>query len=408
MISKDSKFYIKAKQMLDEYVAAGGDVNDLGIGNEIYKYIKAAKVKDKSGKRMTVEAKFEFLEHPRACGRSMDVKQQLIDEATSYRQAGNSFHTVRKKLPFYPKLQSYSKKLRLQGINLSHDQIMKRLGFKEYSDIYYRCMGLFELSKYRDENGFVDGYRKNETLKAYVSAIAEYLNIPYYLVVTLVADENIQKCHIATEYVSQVKSQLQQFYLQHGSLKGLKTKNKKLYYQFDNLMKYYADGDDGLLTKEDWLVAFELGGLDNSFRPSTKADIDIISIMEAIKRKFGERVITANDVRGDYYKVVIKASRLGIPIQELFRNYGINYKGNNVDRLSRMQVTQIPYLIEMRKFRDNLLEANGYTKENGYCEEELFEARVKACKLAYDKYKDKMFNFTIDEVEDLKNKKLDL
>ena len=45
--------------------------------------------------------------------------------------------------------------------------------------------------------------------------------------------------------------------------------------------------------------------------------------------------------------------------------------------------------------------------ENGYCKEEIFEAKVTACKQAYDKFKDKMFNFEIDETNNLEDKGLD-
>ena len=82
----------------------------------------------------------------------------------------------------------------------------------------------------------------------------------------------------------------------------------------------------------------------------------------------------------------------------------LNYKGISIDRLSSMQVTEIPYLEEMKQVRDMWLQAKGYTKENGYCEEEIFEARVEACQYAYNKFKDKMFNFELSETINLEEK----
>jgi hypothetical protein len=408
MIDKNSKFYIQAKKMLDEYVAAGGNVEDLGVGDKIYKYIKDAKVKDENGEYMGVEAKFELLEHPRLGKRNKDLRQKLIKEVVSYRQSGNSFHIERKKLPFYNTLYTYSRSLKLQGITMSHDKIMKGLGFKEYSDVYYRCIDLFELSKYRDEDGFVDSYKKNEKLKAYVASLARHLEIPYYLVVTLLANENLKNCYIATEYVSYVKSALQQYYLKNGSLKGLKSNDETLYYQFDTLIKYYAD-DNGTLDREDWLEVFEINSNDSGFKKTIKETVDVSPIMSDLKRKFGDSVITAKDIDSKIYrKITVAAAKQGVPLQELFRNYGINYRGSTTDRLSRVQVTQIPYLREMREYCDKLLEVNGYTMENGCCKEEIFEARVKACKQTYNKFKDQMFNFTIDNEECVEGEKLDL
>lgn len=404
MIDKNSSFYINAKKMLDEYVSAGGNVNDLGNKDKVYVYIKNKKLKDEQGNSIDMETKFKLLGHPRARVVSKDVRQDLIDEVDKYKKAGGSFHIARKKLPFYPELNSYSRRLRNQGVELSHEQIMKGLGYKDFSDIYFRCLGIFELKNYRNENGFVDSYRKNQKLKAYIIALSEVLNLPNYLVVTLVADEKLEKCHISTEYINHVKTELQQYVKENGSLKGIRRKNKKLYYKFNTLMKYYSDGSEISLTAEDWLNIFGLDNVENRFKKSVSKPIDITPIMDELKQKFGNNVISAKNLDAKSYSEILKkAVKLGIPPKELFRNYGLNYQGNTVNRLSEIQVTKIPYLEEMRDFRDNLLKAQGFTSENGYCKEEIFEAKVAACKQAYDKFKDKMFNFEIDETENLED-----
>lgn len=398
MVNTDSKCYIKAKKMLDEFVANGGNVDDLGNKDEIYRYIKSARITDASGNSLDVEAKFELLGHPRARARCKDSRQQLVEEVDEYKRSGKSFHITRKNLPFYPRLHTYARKLQYDGISLSYDQIMKGLGYKDYSDIYFRCMGISALANYRDENGFVDSYRQDEQLKAYITGLSEYLGIPYYLVVTLLANENLENCYIATEYIAQVKAELQQFCLQNGSLKGLRTQNRRLYNKLDTLMKSYGDGNETILTRQDWMVALELDGFENGFKKSSKVEVDIKPIMHRLKQKFGDKVIGAKDIDSkDYYHIYIKSVKLGVPVKELFREYGLNYKGNTSSRLSNMKVNQIPYLNQMRTFRDRLLEAQGFTDEKRYCKEEIFEARVKACQLAYDKFKDKMFNFTSEE-----------
>lgn len=403
MIDKNSQFYIKVKSMLEEYVSNGGDVNDLGINDEIYRYIKNTRLTDDAGNYIDLETKFKLLGYPRK-PKYKDNKQELIKEINEYKKAGKSFHITRKSLPFYPRLHAYASQLKRQGVELTYEQIMKGLGHKDYSDTYFRCLGIFELKKYRDDNGFVDSYRKNEKLKAYIVSLGETLNLPYYLVVTLLADEELDKCYIDTEYINYVKTELQQYAKTNGSLKGIKNKNRSLYYKFRTVMNYYGDGGEIDLTPEDWLNIFDLGDLENNFKQPQNKEVDITSIMDKLKQKFANNVIKAKDIDRKEYRIILKKCiKLGIPIKELFRNYGLNYSGNIVNRLSTMQVAKIPYLKEMRELRDNLLQAQGITAENGYCEEEIFEAKVEACQQVYSKFKDKIFNFTIDETTNLED-----
>ncbi len=403
MIDKTSEFYITATKMLNDYVLAGGNVDDIGVHSDIYKVVKKARLKDSAGNYIDIETKFKLLGYPRKA-KSKDSKQTLINEVNAYKQAGKSFHITRKKLPFYPRLVVYAKNLKLHGVDMTYEQIMKGLGYKDYSDTYFRCLGLCDLKNYRDNNGFVDSYRKNEKLKAYIGSVGRTLNLPYYLVVTLLADEKLEKCYIDTEYINHVKVELQQFVKDNGSLKGLKSKNKKLYYKFRTMKQYYGDGSEVDLTTEDWLSIFELGDVENNFRQVKNEEIDVKDIMDKLKQKFGKSIIHSRDVDSKEYYIILKKSiNLGIPIKELFRDYGLSYNGNVTNRLSTMQVDKIPYLDEMTRLRDKLLQAQGITAENGYCKEELFEAKVEATKQAYNKFKDKMFNFTIDETNNLED-----
>lgn len=406
MIDKNSEFYIEARKMLEDYIARGGDVNDLGKKDKEYRYIKNASVRDEQGNYVDLETRFKELGFPRK-PKCKDNKQELIAEIEAHKQAGGSFHITRKKLPFYPRLHAYASALKRMGVELSYEQIMKGLGYKDYSDTYFRCIGIFELEKYRDDDGFVDSYRKNAKLKAYISALAKSLDIPYYLVVTLLADEELKTCYIDTEYINYVKTQLQQYVKVNGTLKGIKHKDKSLYYKFSMIRKYYGDGSETVLTADDWLSIFELYDVENNFRSVSNNEIDIESIMNNLKQNFGNSVIKLNNIDNKAYRIILKkAIKLGIPMKELFRNYGLNYAGNTVNRLSSIQVNEIPYLKQMRALRDNLLQAQGFVEGNGYTKEEIFEARVKACQQAYNKFKDKMFNFEVDEtviLEDVTN-----
>lgn len=390
--------------MLDDYVANGGDVNNLGAHDKIYRHIKNTKLKDKDGNYIGLETKFELLGYPRKPKYVKDNKTELIEDIKAYKNAGGSFHIRRKSLPFYARLQAYSAMLKRQGLNLTYEEIMKGLGFRDYSDTYYRCKGIFDLKKYRDNNGFVDSYRKNEKMKAYVLALAEHLELPYYLVVTLLADEKLEKCFIDTEYIKYVQTELQNYVAEHGSLKNIKVKDKSLYFKFNTLIRYYSDGSEIQLSKADWLNLFGLEGVEHDFREVKHKTDNIEDIMDLLKKNFADEQIKYSYLTpSQYYSILQKAIQLAIPVKELFRNYGLNYDGNTVDRLSKMQVSEIPYLQDMKLFIENSLKTQGISEQNGYCREEVFEAKVKACKQAYEKYKDKIYNFTTDNATNLED-----
>ena len=383
--------------MLKNYVDNGGDVQDLTKHDPVYVYIKNKKIKGDDGQYLDLETKFNWLGFPRK-PKLKDNKQELVAEIEAYKQSGDSFHVNRKKLPFYSRLYQYSRYLKKHGKNMTYEQIMKSLGYKDFSDIYYRCQGLKELPKFRDSDGYVDSYRKNNQVKGYILALADSLGLPYYLVVTLLADEKLKKCHIATEYIDYVKTELQQFVKENGTLKGLKAQKPNLYAKFRNVMRYYSDGAEMPLSTNDWLNIFELNGVENRFKEREHVVINIEPIMTKLKQKFGNSPIALKDIDNKEYELILqKAVDLGIPLKELFRSYNMSYSGNITNRLSSTQIDYIPYLDEMKKMRDDLLAKQGITEANGYCKEEVFEAKFWACKQAYNKYKNKIFNFVDEE-----------
>ena len=224
----------------------------------------------------------------------------------------------------------------------------------------------------------------------------------------MLADEKLNEIFIDVEYIEQVKTELQHYIKVNGTLKGIRRKNPKLYEKFYVLIKYCSDGVESL-SAEDWLDILELGDVENRFYKTKKNEVDVENIMTKLKQKFGNSIITLKDLDSkDYYKIRKTAARLNIPIKELFRNYELQYKGNTVNRLSSTKVTEIPYLDEMLQMRDRLLNEKGFTETNGYCKEEIFEAKVRACQQVYDHFKDKMFNFTTDINENLADEELDL
>lgn len=390
---KKSEFYNKATQMLSDYVSQGGNVENLVASDKLYQLIKNAKIYDKDGKRVDLETKFSLLGYPRKGKVVVPAKENLINSIDEYLKNGGSFHITRKNLPFFEKLNSYARNLRRKGLVVNHEQLMKDLGYKQYSDTFFKCKKLFNLKNYRDENNFVDDYKKNPTMKSYVEELALQYNIPTYLIVTLLCDEQLKKVAISVDYVSVVEKQLKEYVAKHGTLKNIKRNDSSLYERFNTLIKYYSDGSEARFTKAEWLEIFGLGDVDNGFKNNIPKDIEIDEIMFNLKEKYGTETILIKNINSkDYYKIVRKSVVMGISIAELFKTYGLVCNGIYMDRLSKVYMREIPYYNEMKTMRDDIIKKSGITVNNGYCEEEAFEQKLLACQQAYALYKDKIEN----------------
>lgn len=403
---ENTLFYAKAKKMLDDYVAAGGDVQNLSKDDQTYKYIKNLRVLDENGKMLTLEEKFEKLKHPRQKKYVSDVRQALIDQIEQYLNAGGSFHIARKKLPFYERLTTYSRSLERRGVIKTHEQIMKDdLGYLNYSDDYFRCKDLVMLQNYRDVEGYIDDYRQNKKLKTYVKDIALTYGMPYYMVVTLLCDEKQRSYKIEVDKVHYTEMLLKNHAQQYGTFVGIKRDHPQVYNAFEYLTRYYSDGSEMRFSKQEWLDMFGLGNVEHRFKDSTTKDVDLTEAVENIKRQCPNGVVIAKDVNSaDYAKFIKRAFQLGISVSELFSMYGLKHKHLESLRMARTTVKEIPYMAEMKERRDELIRKFGKTQEQGCCKEEIFEAKLKAVKQVYAEFKEKLENYLpttiVDEITD--------
>ena len=146
---EETAFYINGRRLL--VIKQKRSVNDLGVYDEAYNYIRNTRLYKEDGTLYNVEEKFGLLGYERKSRFSRDIRQELYDEISQYIAEGGSFHVERKTLPFYSKLRSYASQLRVNGKPASHEEIIRGdLGFSSYSDLYYRCIKLEEI-----ENGKV-------------------------------------------------------------------------------------------------------------------------------------------------------------------------------------------------------------------------------------------------------------
>ena len=392
----NSIFYKRGKKLLDDYVQAGGKIEDLSLQDREYKYIKNSKVFDENGNKVELERRFELLGYPRTVKKSKTVREDLILQIKEYLAKGGSFHLNRKKLPFYDKLTTYSTSLRRKGIYLTHEQIMKDdLGFKEYSEDYYRCKEILQMKEFRDDEGFVDSFRKDRKFAAYVKDLAITYKVPHYFIIVILCDEKLKKYNITVDKVRYIERSLKNHATLHGTFVGLRRNDPVLFEQFEYLTRYYSDGSEQAFSKKEWLDIFGLGDVENRFRNTSKQElIDIDDIMLKLKNSHPTGFIVAKDIDiRDYRKIIKKAVKMGISVAEMFKIYGLKCKGANISRLARANVKEVPYIQEMKARRDELILQSGKIKENNCCKEEILEARVKAMQQVYLEFKEKLDNY---------------
>ena len=397
----NSIFYRKGKKLLEDYVQSGGKIEDLSTKDKEYKYIKNAKVFDENGNKVELEKRFELLGYPRTIKKSKTVREDLILEIKEYLKKGGSFHINRKTLPFYERLATYSNSLRRKGVYLTHEQIMKDdLGFKEYSEDYYRCKDIFKIKEFRDDEGFVDSFRLDRKFAAYVKDLAITYEVPHDFIIVILCDEKLKKYNIAIDKVRYIERSLKNYATLYGTFVGLRRNDPVLFESFEYLTRYYSDGSEQTFSKKEWLDIFGLGDVENRFKDVNKQEvIDIDDVMLKLKNLHPDGFIVAKDIDSrDYRKIIKKAVKMGVSVGEVFNTYDLKCKGARISRLTRAYVKEYPYLQEIKERRDKLILQSGKTKENGCCKEEILEARVKAMQQVYLEFKEKLENYLPEDI----------
>lgn len=391
---KETFFYQKYKPLVDEFVKNGGNVDDLRKKDTLYARINDYKLLDENGNRVDLDTKFKILEHPRNGVRVKDSEQAFIEAVEAFRATGQSFHQPRKQLPFYSQLHTYARHLKYKGFNLEHEEIMKMHGYREYSDIYFRCMGLDRLKDYRDSQGYVDSYKKNEKMKNYIESLADTYNIPYYLIIGLVCEEKQKRVVLQGDFIGKLKRDLINYIDVFHTLKGLKTKDYELYNRIIIAKRLLSDGSGAVLTSKDVLTVLGIENVESNFNDTTVQDLDIEEIMQDIKANYDGTMVKLNTIKNsDYRKICKKAISMGIFVSDLFKMYGMKCNGLKIERLSRIYLNEIPYINEMIERKHELIKESGISIANGNCKEEIMEITLKASLQAYEEFKGLIADF---------------
>ena len=388
----------KIKEKLDQFVAAGGSIDDLKSGHPLYEYIKDAKAMV-NGRRLSLEQKFEHCGYLRARKISASVEQDLISAIEEYKQAGGDFNIEDNKLPFIGKLRIYQKERRRKtGENLSIDQCLRELGADNVSRVYRRYYGIMQVKNYADSQGNVDLYRQDPKMFNYISKASKSLDMPDCLVVGLIGNQNLKRCYIDANYIAIVKEKLLEF-LKDFNLARLSEKEPKLYHQLRYISKNMIALNNDSLTKNDILELMDILTVykfDEEPVPQGNRVRKVSAVMEEIQEiaeSNGGKIKRA-DISDRDYKILNSWSKaLGIYMKDLFATYEIDYvDGINKPRLSKVQYDGIPMIDELREQRDKLFDE--FIIKNSTIPPELqFEKYIEICQAVYNKNKNKFMEY---------------
>ena len=379
------------KTMLKKYVDDGGVLEDLTRADEVYKKVKFLKLKNEDGSMMLLRDKFAYLGFPRAEQRNADPRQALIDAVEKAIANGEDFNACKKRtdLSFYQELCVYSRTFKNQK---SHVELMKSIGYPSYNDTYYRLREVFDIAKYRDKDGYVDDYRKDPVFNDRIKAAALSYGMPTSIMVLLVLDEKLRKVKLEGDYIESLAQEVQSFAKSNGdSLVGFSTKDPVTYGKF-NRVSHYLYNNFGINLDLDTLLSFfGVDGVDHKIKQkkamTEKEKKQLFKILKEKEEQNGGILKKSDLSRTEYSKILMLATGKEISIGELMHGRNINYQSiSSADRLSIIYVKEYPHLDKMKARRDAILKEKGFTAENGYCKEELFEEKVYAALQAYAEF----------------------
>ncbi len=384
------------RTLLSEFVEAGGKVEDLKKTDYIYQQIHGIKLYNDEGKRLSMEEKFEYLGHPRKAKMSQDVRADAIAAISKFIEEGGDIYMTRKYLPFFrAEYGSYAQtqRPRVSG-DLAFQTNLRELGF-DYSEMYYKFRKIEEILRFRNEDGFVDSYRKDTKMDNFIKISAYKLGLPIPVFVGLVGNADLEGCYLDTEYFGFVREALQKYLKIHTDFVGLSKKDKPLYEKMRHIgrMAFVPEGSE--LTTDDIACLLGFDGVKSDFGDGyeTSNVSEILHNARNIAMQKGGKLTRADLPESDYRRLINMIASTGATTSAFFKLYDIDYEGKEGQRLSRVWVDKYPYMKEMRAERDRILKENGVSM-NGDCKkEDLFDVLIVASLQAFEKFKPQIFNF---------------
>ncbi len=383
---------LKSKRLVEEFVKNGGNVDDLDTKSKIYQYIKSADIRDENNKKLSIEEIFAAIGFERKTKRIRNTEEVLRTEIEDYLNGGGSFHVNRKSLPFYGRLRTFQQLLNRKGNDLTIEQTMRYLGYKQYSDLYYRFIDAHNIDRFCDDAGYI---KMNEQVSNYFECCGEVIDLPPSLVVMLLFDRKLKNFMIEVDYISYVVSKLSEYIDKYGSLKNIKKNDPETYAKFRHIKNYLFTGAQRNVSSLETLKVLGFENVEN-YMTDILRNTDVSQDIISLKEKFNGQPLKRNNINGTtYIKIAINARRLGKSIHDYLENFGLDYTGTSKqDAFFKVKLDKYPYLDEMKEKRDLLMKESGISLENGNCKEEIFEKRVEVCQQVYQEFKDRIYNAT--------------
>lgn len=387
------------KQSVSEFISNGGNVENLKTTDEIYKLVKNTTIAI-NGNRLSLEEKFEIIGFPRQPKRkTYDEHIKSIQEALSeFVAGGGDVNTLCSSDKLYKKVKNSV--IFLNGRELTINEKFGIAGFPredKYNNVKTIISRLNNLENFKDENGFVDTYRKNQAMNAFIDSCSLNFDLPPSLIVTLLANQNLKKYSLRVDRYDYIKTRLAEFVKNNGSLIMVKQKDRRLYDLLCSTAKTYPTKTGRKMTLSELVEELGFGDVENSFIETNRTgyfneDEFLMKYYPIIKNN-GYTISLSDIEPNDYMRLSNYTRRLSISINDFFEKNGVKYVNpKNVVRNAYLTTDEYPYLKEMRNEVNQLL--NDYYKDNpiNFSDETLFNNRLTACQFVYGKYKKKIEN----------------
>ena len=387
------------KSKLKAYVDNGGILENLTIKDEEYIAVKNCDIY-LDGKRLSIEERFSYLGYPRLpqqkpyTEKLKDIKI-MLDEFVA---AGGNIDEIDYTHPIYAKMRAFTPVI--NGRRPSMEEKFEMAGHPRQSkinDMNVFMERLSALENFKDENGFVDSYRKDEQMKLFVSYCSLQFGFPISLVVCMLANQKLKKHLVQTNRVEFLKSRLSAYLEEHKDFVGIKRIDPFSYNLLTSVSKSYPS-ETG--RKYSNLEIVEMLGFED-VRNSFAKEVDAVPFFEmefikkytpAIERNNGS--ISASDINQyDYRQLTFYLRRINETKQEFFGRYNVKFLNPKViERDKRITLPEYPYLDEMQNILSIELMniAENHPELQNASAAELFAIKAKLIKSIYQDYKDKI------------------
>lgn len=387
------------KQMLSDFVENGGNVDDLTINNPEYQAVKNHDIYF-NGRRLTLEERFSFLGFPRT------AKQKPFDEKLKELRAmldefvanGGDINSIDVHHPIYIEMRSFTPKI--NGRKISVEEAFALAGHPRkprYNDKQLFIGRLTDLETYQDENGYVDSYRKDQSMKQFVSYCSESFEIPTSLVVCLLANQKLKNHVVITNRIEFLRTKLAEYLESHRDFCGIRRLDPQLYNLLTSIAKTYQTPDGHKLSN---LEIVELLGFENINNSFSKINECRQFSEEAFMKRYLSTInanngtISLTDMHpSDYNALSFYLRRRNETKRQFFERYNVRYLDQRiVERNKRVTLPEYPYLDEMKELLAEML--TEYHNQNpeieNASEEEIFQIKLEAIKAIYSQYKEKI------------------